>query len=231
MLSDLQIARYSRQIILPAVGGSGQQKLLQTRMAVLGDQETARTAAAYLAAAGVGELLHIGNNPHLVDELNSANPDCRVSPAPLPKAEHEAAAIVGCCDIVIDAGEKTAVTKLLNLQCCAARKPLVWACTAAAVGEVSVFAGFRDSAPCFECWQTHAAILPEAAGDPAVAAMLSGAVRALVGTLLATEAIKFALGLEPTLSGSLLVCDALDLSIRKTAVDKNPSCPICAESV
>jgi len=106
-----------------------------------------------------------------------------------------------------------------------------WNAAAAAVGEVSVFAGFRDSAPCFECWQTHAAILPEAAGDPAVAAMLSGAVRALVGTLLATEAIKFALGLEPTLSGSLLVCDALDLSIRKTAVDKNPSCPICAESV
>lgn len=235
MLSDLQIARYSRQIILPAVGGRGQRKLLATRVAVVGDQEMAGTAALYLAAAGIGELAIVGRARPLADDLDAANPDCQVRACPLPATEDDAAALVSHCDIVVDAGSPSAIAGLLNTQCCAGRKPLVWGTAATAVGRATVFAGFRPSLPCYQCWRRHAAnappldfgSAPDAAGSRPPLTVLAGAVGAFIGTLQATETIKLALGVEPALMGRMLVYDALEVTVRETAIAKSPDCPIC----
>jgi molybdopterin/thiamine biosynthesis adenylyltransferase len=236
MLSDLQIARYSRQIILPAVGGRGQQKLLAARVAVIGDEEMAWTAASYLAAAGIGELAIVGRDRPLADDLDTVNPDCQVRSCPLPATEDDAAALISRYDIVVDAGSPSALTGLLNTQCCAGRKPLVWGTAAGGVGQVAVFAGFRRLMPCYQCWQRQAAVgppldfgsAPDDAGSMPPATVFSAVVRAFIGTLQATETIKLALGVEPTLMGRLVAYDALDVTVQETAIVKRPDCPICS---
>lgn len=224
MLSDAQIARYSRQIILPAVGGQGQQRLLQAKMAIVGDQEMARTAALYLSGAGVGELACFGHG-WSAEALGSSNPDCRVWFAPLPEAAP--VALRGCA-LVLDASGSAVVSAELNAYCCAAGTALVWGYVTGAVGQATVFAGSLPQTPCYQCWRSRAV----AAAEPwsSAAALLSRPVEAFIGTLLATEAIKLVLGLEPTLAGRLVCCNGLDFALEQVVVDQVPGCPACART-
>lgn len=235
MLTDQQIARYSRQIILPQVGGRGQQKLLSTRVAVVGGGEMACAAGLYLAAAGIGELSMIGCEQSVCNDLEALNPDCHVAFSTVPTSGDEASKIARRHDIVVDAGGPSATTSFLNAACFALHKPLVWGTVAGALGQAAVLAGYRVAVPCYGCQQIQAArqdLVRSATGRESVLASLAAVSRAVggfIGTVQSTEVVKLTLGLDRTLVGRLLVYDALNAVVREVNIVKDSRCAVCAE--
>lgn len=235
MLTDLQIARYSRQIILPAVGGRGQQQLLSTAVAVAGSAAMACAAGLYLAAAGVGRLCLIGCARDVRDDLETVNPDCHVTCSESPSAGHDAAQIVSQSDIVVCADTCADTAALLNAQCLAWHRPLAVGCVNGAFGHVALLGGSLQGGACYQCLRQNAApedcSWPDPApnGSPGASAQaaLSGAVGAFIGSVLATEVIKLTLGLEPTLKGRRLVYDAVNVTMSETNIIRVPHCVAC----
>ena len=230
MLTESQIARYSRQIILPSVGGRGQQKLLSASVAVAGAGEMAAVAALYLAAAGIGELSVIGGESLACSDLEALNPDCHLTVCALPITTDDAAAVVRHHDVVIDAGSASATALLLNAACVTLCRPLVWGAAAGAVGQATVLAGYRAAVPCYCCLQLHGLRQDqrrEAVGGGAPSAALAGAVGAFIGTVQATEVIKLVLGLDATLMGRRLVYDACEAVVREEHIVNHPRCEVC----
>jgi molybdopterin/thiamine biosynthesis adenylyltransferase len=230
MLTEQQIARYSRQIILLPVGGRGQQKLLSASVALVGVGEMATAAALYLAAAGIGELSVIGAEGFACSDLETLNPDCRLAFSAPVITSDDAVGAVGRHDVVVDAGSPSATAVLLNAACVSLCKPLVWGATAGAVGQATVLAGYRTAVPCYCClqlyglWQDQRG---EAVGGVSPSAALFGAVRAFIGTVQATEVIKLILGLEATLMGRRLVYDACEAVVRDEGIVNHPRCEVC----
>lgn len=231
MLTDAQIERYSRQIILPQVGGRGQQRLLSASVAVVGTGQVAATALAYLAAAGIGGVSVVdakptsGTDGAWLAAIESLNPDCRIIKLPATITDETAAEIGRTHDIVIV--ERTGADQAgaaLNRGTIAARTPLLWGCVVGATGYATVLAGYLPDAPCLTClleyrrdWTTGA--------EPNAFTRVTGA---FVGTLQATEALKLILGMNGTLLGRLLAFDALGGKARETIVAKTPHCDSCA---
>ena len=218
MLSDAQIERYSRQIILPQIGGRGQAALLSSTVGVCGTGGMAATAALYLAAAGVGTL---GVAPALVETLDGVNPDCRVLPRAWDDTPSATAAAAGAA-AVLCAGVAPDVMRRMNAVCLAVRVPLLCGASTGASAWMCVTAGFGPTAPCFGCL---AASL-EDSGD-AEALPLGAVAAALIGTLLATAAIKLVLGIGAGDVGRLLVYDAAGTVVSQVARAKDPACSAC----
>jgi molybdopterin/thiamine biosynthesis adenylyltransferase len=216
MLTDTQIERYSRQIILPEVGGRGQQTLLSAAVAVVGAGEPANTAAVYLAAAGVGTL---SVADAIAAALDGLNPDCTMRSLPLELTADNAAAVVRSSAVVIAAGASWETCDLLNALCVTHRKPFVWAHAENASGQITTFAGHQADAPCYRCLRAQP--LP-----PHALPALDAVTAAFIGSVQATETIKILLGMA-TLTGRLMTYDALDVVARETPIAKNPSCAIC----
>jgi adenylyltransferase/sulfurtransferase len=222
MLTDAQIERYSRQIILPEVGSRGQERLLAASVAVAGNGTAARTAALYLAAAGIGRL---GVEPPLLAErrLADANADCRISPLVSPLTPEAASAAAKTHQVVVTADVPPGADGLLYAACRRGRTPLAWGRCAGTTGCATTFAGLDDQAPCYECLVTHAARLAPS-GE---AGALSEVTAAFIGSLLAIDAIKLVVERSPQSSG-LLVFEALSGTIRQTRIVRDPSCPVCS---
>lgn len=211
MLTDQQIERYSRQIILPNVGGRGQEGLLSASVALVGTGELCVTAAQYLAAAGVGRLTVPAPVLAAVEDLN---PDCRAQPS-------SSAEVVRSHDVVISAGAPLETCRAVNAACVACGTPLVWGELGGRVGQVTVFAGHRPDAPCYQCAR------PQPNGEVEAADVLAGVTAALVGTLLATEALKAVLGIGRSLTGRMLVYDLRGTVVHESALSKDPLCIDC----
>ncbi len=258
MLSETQIERYSRQIILPQVGGRGQEKLLAAGVAIVADGAASSTIAVYLAAAGVGRLAiadrgALGTNPSEDDAANSGrqaataggaftppalaalNPDCAVRRLRAPHTSDEAFAVASQYDLVIvcEVGslvstEATASTAYLNAACVQLRKPLLWARVDGVVGCLTQVAGERASAPCYQCVLPQLARLEVGAAPAPWAAALSAGV---VGSVQATEALKILLGIDATLAGRLVIWNGLGATIREQRVVRDPGCATCSATV
>jgi molybdopterin-synthase adenylyltransferase len=211
MLTERQIERYSRQIILPEIGGRGQERLLSSAAAVVGAGDTARIAAIYLAAAGVGTL---GIDGELAD-FDGGNPDCCVCRLDGMRTTGAATEIVRVHDVVIVAGTQGLAE--INAACVALGKPLVWGDSAGSVARAAVLIGTHANAPCYCC-------LPQISETSPLAALAAPAA-GFIGALLATEALKLLLGREAMRGG--IVYDALDGTVRAEPVTRDPQCPIC----
>ncbi len=231
MLTEQQIERYSRQIILPQVGGRGQQRLLSAAIAVVGTGDLGTLAATYLTAAGVGRLDIIdagAGEPGalaVAASLDTLNPDCAITARPVCCTVAVAVEVARTADVVIDASATPEISRFLNTACLALLKPMVWGAANGSIGHVSTFAGRGASAPCYSCAQ---ALFPPAAPVSDAAAVLAGVAAAFVGSLQATQAIEIVLGMETSLCGRLLTYDALDGTVRETAIVKDPRCPVCS---
>ncbi len=242
-LSDEQIERYSRQIILPEVGGVGQQRLLEARVLIVGAGAVGSAAALYLAAAGVGCLgLVDGDVLSLTalrrqvlctagdlgdrkveaasDSLARLNPDCRARCEARRLAPAEAAATVAEFDVVVDTAPGHDLRVALNRACVAEEKPLLCGGAAGAGGWLSTFLGFRPDLPCAECAGHEPLAASRAEG-------LSGAAAGLVGTLLATEVLKLILGSGRSLAGRWLICDLAAAGFRDLEIGKANDCATC----
>ena len=227
MLSEQQIARYSRQIILHPVGGKGQQKLLSGSAAIVGGGNMAATAALYLAAAGIGNVTLAGSNGIDPSDLGTLNPDCHVMLSSISLDVPGAEEITRRHDFIIAAGADADTVVSLNLACVRLRKPLVWGSACGSIGRMAVLAGGQPGTPCYGCLQR---CLDEHRADAAStqpSGAVAGAVAAFVGTLQATAVIKLILGLETCTPARLLTCDALAAVVRDANVVKDPCCEIC----
>jgi len=225
MLSDPQIERYSRQIILPQVGGKGQEKLLRARVLVNGNGPLQTTALLYLAAAGVGAIGVITNGsspvlsafapgqPETVSAaLTRLNPDCAVVTYNALAAA-DAKQVVNEYDLVLSPPDP------LHEACYAVRRPFLCARIATAGAWLFPCLGYEPDLPCLRCLPSH--LLAEEADASPLAALF-------LGTVQATETIKLLLGLGHSSQGKLLSCQFSAWNFSEQLVAKNPSCSCCA---
>ena len=222
MLSESQIERYSRQIILPQLGGRGQEKLLSATVAVVGGDRLGITAATYLAAAGVGRLVVAA--PRVQSEIEGLNPDCQIAALPL-SAVAIAAALRGCT-AALACGATPDECTVINSACIAQRITLIWGHTLGTHGWVTVLAGHREQSPCYACVAPH---VSRAAADDAANDPLADATAAFIGTLQATATIEALLGLDVSLATRLLTYDAAAGTFGEEVVGKDPHCAACGE--
>ncbi|MCC7271216.1 MAG: molybdopterin-synthase adenylyltransferase MoeB [Alphaproteobacteria bacterium] len=249
-LTDAQLERYARHVILDEVGEAGQARLLAARVLVVGAGGLGAPVLLYLAAAGVGHLTIV--DPDTVD-LSNLQRQVIHSTATVgtPKAESAAAAIrrlnpdievdarigritgadaartIAGHDLVVDGTDNFAARYLLNDACYFARVPLVSAALLRFEGQISTFKAHEpgESRPCYRC--LFRAPPPPDLVTRCEQAGIFGAVAGAVGTLQATEVLKELLGLGDSLAGTLLLYDALATSFRRIRARRDPECPLC----
>lgn len=246
MLSDDELLRYARQILLPGFDVAAQEALKRSRVLVVGLGGIGCPVALYLAAAGVGELLladfdavdasnlqrqvlytaaDVGRlkTAAAAEKLRLQNPHVRLRETGVLLSPDEAAAAVASVDLVIDGCDNFATRDLVNAACVAAGKPLVSAAAIGLSAQLAVFDPRRAASPCYRC------LYPDA--DEAAAACAESGVLATVvgvaGTLAATEAIKLLTGLGEPMVGRLWLWEAAGATMRTLSVPRDPACPVC----
>jgi molybdopterin/thiamine biosynthesis adenylyltransferase len=247
-MQDDQLLRYSRQILLPQIDIEGQERLLASRVLVIGLGGLGSPAAMYLAAAGVGELVlndfdrvDLSNLQrqilHGTDDLGEPktasaeralrrlNPDVKLTPLNrrLEGADLEKA--VAGVDLVLDCSDNFATRFAVNAACVKARKPLVSGAVIRFEGQLSVFRPEWPDSPCYNCLYGQQGELSETCARTGVVAPLPG----IVGSMQALEAIKLLADVGESLCGSLLLFDALTMEWQRMGLKKNPCCPTCGE--
>ena len=248
MLTQDYLQRYARHIMLPEIGGAGQQALAAASVLVVGAGGLGAPALLYLAAAGVGRLgvvdddvvdltnlqrQVIHDTPSVgqpkvdsaAERLERLNPLVTVDRHRQRVDADSAAGLVAGYDLVIDGSDNFATRFLLADTCHAASKPLVTAAILRFEGQVTVSKGYRPDLPCYRC--IFPSPPPPGVVPSCAEAGVLGALAGLIGTLQAIEAVKELLGLGDSLAGHLLLVDVLAMRFDKIAVAKDPACPLC----
>jgi adenylyltransferase/sulfurtransferase len=247
--TEEQIRRYSRQIILPQVGGKGQRKLLASKVLVVGAGGLGCPVALYLAAAGVGTLgladsdtvdlsnLHrqvLHHTPDLgrpktesaAETLRALNPDVALTLHQERITRENALEILEPYDVVVEGSDNFPTKYLVNDACVLLGKPLVLGAVYQFEGQAAVFV--PDAGPCYRC------VFPEPPPPGAVPscqeAGVLGVVPGVIGSIQATETLKLLLDVGETLAGRFLVFDALQMSFVDLEMARNPDCPVCGEN-
>jgi adenylyltransferase/sulfurtransferase len=245
-LTDDDLARYSRHIILPEVGLEGQQRLKAARVLCVGTGGLGSPLALYLAAAGIGtlglvdfdvvdasnlqrQIIHtthdIGRKKidSAAEKLIALNPFLKVVKHETMLTSANALDILKDYDVVADGTDNFPTRYLVNDACVLLRIPNAYGSIFRFEGQASVFAA--PNAPCYRC------LYPEPPPPGLVPSCAEGGVLGilpgLVGVIQATEVIKLILGKGETLAGRLLLVDALNMRFRELKLRKNPDCPIC----
>jgi adenylyltransferase/sulfurtransferase len=245
-LSNEEIRRYARHLILPEVGPEGQARLKAARVLLVGAGGLGSPAALYLAAAGVGTLglvdfdrvdesnLHrqilfgtsdVGR-PKLVAaaaRLCDVNPNVRVVPFETRLTSENALAVLADFDVVADGTDNFPTRYLVNDACVLLGKPNVYASIFRFEGQASVF-GAPDG-PCYRC--LYAEPPPPGVVPSCAEGGVLGVLPGLLGTIQAAETIKLVLGVGEPLVGRLLLVDALGMRFRELKVRRNPDCAVC----
>ena len=246
-LTEPQVQRYSRQIILGEVGGKGQLKLSKARVLLIGAGGLGSPAGLYLAAAGVGtlgiadfdvvaphnlqrQLLHddasVGETKvaSAIRRLRATNPFVRVVGHPDGVTPANALALFAGYDVIVDGTDNFSSRYLNNDAAFFARKPVVYGSVFKFEGQVAVFDPARGG-PCYRCLFPE----PPAAGSvPGCGeAGVLGALCGVIGSLQALEAIKLITGIGQPLLGRLLTYDALAQRFQTLALPRDPHCPLC----
>ena len=246
MLSDNQLLRYSRQIMLGDVDIEGQQRWLDSRVLILGMGGLGSPVAMYLAAAGVGHLVLVDDDQVEMTNLqrqiahNTAsiglskvesaaatlaqiNPDIEVT----TRAERldEAALMeqVANVDLVVDCTDNFATRFMLNRACVAHKKPLVSGAAIRMEGQISVYHPGVEGSPCYQC-------LYKEGEDEALTCSEAGVLSPLVGiigSMQALEALKVLASIGTPLIGRLLLLDAKHMEWRSLKLSPDPECPTC----
>ena len=251
--TDEQIDRYARHLVLPEIGEEGQARLAQSRVLVIGAGGLGSPLLLYLAAAGVGTLgvvdddevdlsnlqrqvLHNTGNIGL-EKVKSAearlaevNPEVKVITHGERVTTANVAQLIEGYDLVADGSDNFPTRYLLNDACYLHRKPLVSAAIMRFDGQISTYkaylraAGETDKHPCYRCiFGAQPGDMKDSCADVGVLAPLPG----VLGTLQATEVIKELLGIGDSLSGRLMLYDALGAGFRTIQVQPDPGCVLC----
>ncbi|WP_291295928.1 molybdopterin-synthase adenylyltransferase MoeB [Elioraea sp.] len=248
-----QIQRYARHILLPEVGGEGQAKLNAARVLVIGAGGLGCPVALYLAAAGVGTIgivdddrVELSNLQRQVAHttarigqpkvssaaaaMTAINPEVRVIEHATRITARNAMDLVSAYDLVCDGSDNFATRFLVADACHLARRTLVSAAVLRFEGQLSTFRSHRAGEsgmgePCYRC--LHPAPPPDGMVPSCAEAGVFGAVTGVLGTLQATEALKEILGIGESMSGRLLLWDALAARFRTVRLPPDPACALC----
>ncbi len=250
-LTEEQIQRYARHIVLQEVGGVGQEKLLASRVLVVGAGGLGSPLLMYLAAAGVGaiglvddDVVSLSNLQRQIahhtadvgrfkvksaaDTASRLNPDARIVPHQARLEAGNVMELIAGYDLVADGCDNFATRFLLNDACFLSRKTLVSAAVLRFEGQLSVFRAHEGAPhPCHRC--LHPEMPPEGLVPSCSEAGVLGAVTGVMGTLQATEVLKEILGIGEGMSGRLLLWDALDARFRTVKLRRDPGCALCGE--
>tara|TARA_B100001123_G_scaffold406222_1_gene497278 strand:- start:223 stop:1470 length:1248 start_codon:yes stop_codon:yes gene_type:complete len=249
-LSNEEISRYSRHLILPEVGLSGQKKLKATKVLCIGTGGLGSPISMYLAAAGIGKIGIVDFDVvdysnlqrqiiHGTDDvgrpkvqsgketLNSINPEVEVVVHETMLTSDNAIGIIQPYDIVVDGTDNFPTRYLTNDACVLLKKPNVYGSIFRFEGQASVFAP-ELGGPCYRC------LYPEPPPPGMVPSCAEGGVLGvlpgIIGCIQATEIIKLALGKGEPLINRLMLYSALDMRFRELKLRSDPKCPICGEN-
>ena len=247
-LSDAELRRYARHLILPEVGPEGQEKLKRARVLAVGAGGLGSPLALYLAAAGVGTIGVVDFD--VVDESNlqrqvlfgagdvgrpkadaaarrlaDLNPGIRIVPIRERLVASNALEILRDFDIVADGTDNFPTRYLVNDACVLSRKPNVSASIFRFEGQASVFAA--PGGPCYRC--LHPEPPPAGLVASCAEAGVLGVLPGLLGVIQAAEVLKLVLGLGDTLVGRLLLVDVLGMRFREIRLRRNPECAACGD--
>ena len=246
-LTPYEVQRYSRHIIMPQVGSVGQRKLIDAKALIVGAGGLGSPIAIYLTLAGVGtigivdfdtvdvtnlqrQVLHYDSDigkpkvKSAVETLNAYNPATKVITHEEPLTSENAMDIIGQYDVVINGADNFPARYLVNDAAYLSGKPLV-------DGSILLFDGmatvFIPGSGCYRCLFPT----PPPPGEvPSCAeAGVLGMLPGMVGTIQATETVKLILGIGESLSGRLLLIDALDMDFRAVKLRQSPDCPLCGD--
>lgn len=246
MLSDQELLRYSRQVLLAQVDIDGQLRLKRSKALIVGLGGLGSPVALYLAAAGVGELhladfdtvdltnlqrqvIHdsasvgMSKVDSAIQRLQAINPEVSLVAHRQALDEDSLAAAVAAVDLVLDCSDNFATREAVNAACVAAAKPLVSGAAIRLEGQLSVFDPRRDNSPCYHCLYGHGSEAELTCSEAGVIGPLVG----LVGSLQALEALKLLAGFGEPLVGRLLLIDALSTRMRELRVKRDPACAVC----
>ncbi len=247
-LTSEQRTRYARHVRLPEVGEAGQLRLLDSRALIIGAGGLGSPAAMYLAAAGVGtigvvdddvvdasnlqrQLLHNVERVGMAkvdsarETLLAINPDVKVEMHGDRLRSHNAISILGSYDVIIDGGDNFPTRYLVNDAALHLRTPVVHGSIFRFEGQASVL--FPYEGPCYRCLHREPPP-PELAPSCAEAGVL-GVLPGIIGSIQAMEAIKILLVIGETLTGRLLIYDALDQDFTVLSVARDADCPACGD--
>ena len=245
--TDDELHRYSRHILLGEVGGIGQAKLKAARVLVIGAGGLGSPLLLYLAAAGVGTIGIVDDDTvdlsnlqrqiaHTTARIGMAktdsashaareiNPGARIETHPFRLTAANALDIIGQYDIVCDGTDNFGTRFMVSDACVLAKRTLVSAAVLRFEGQLSVFKPHQGG-PCYRCLY-HEAPPPGVVPTCSEAGVL-GAVTGVMGTLQATETLKEIIGIGDSLSGKLLVWDALASRFRTVKLRPDPKCRAC----
>ena len=247
-LSNDEVARYSRHLILPEVGMEGQLKLKAARVLCIGAGGLGSPVALYLAAAGVGtlgvvdfdtvdfsnlqrQIIHgtpdVGRSKleSAKSRLNALNPEVDVVTHEMALSSQNALDLFADYDLVVDGTDNFPTRYLVNDACVISGKPNIYGSIFRFEGQMSVFAA--PGGPCYRC------MFPDPPPPGLVPSCAEGGVLGIlpgvVGTIQATEAVKTILGAGETLIGRFLLFDALKMRFRELKVRKDAECPVCGD--
>jgi molybdopterin/thiamine biosynthesis adenylyltransferase/rhodanese-related sulfurtransferase/molybdopterin converting factor small subunit len=247
-LSHAEVLRYSRHLLLPEVGITGQRKLKAARVLTVGAGGLGSPLSLYLAAAGVGtigivdfdavdltnlqrQIVHgtstLGR-PKLESaaaRLNDVNPNVQIERHETRLTSQNALEILGQYDIVVDGTDNFPTRYLVNDACVLLGKPNVYGSIFRFEGQASLF--FAKEGPCYRC--LYAEPPPPGLVPSCAEGGVLGVLPGIIGSIQALETIKWIIGAGDSLVGRLLLFDALKLRFRELKLRKDPSCPICGE--
>jgi adenylyltransferase/sulfurtransferase len=252
--SEAEITRYSRHILLEEVGGTGQQKLKEASVLLIGAGGLGSPLALYLAAAGLGRIGLVDDDvvdlsnlqrqvAHTTDRIGHAkvesaaaaaraiNPNVAVETHATRLTPANALELISGYDLVCDGSDNFATRFLVADACHLAGRTLVSAAVLRFEGQLSTFKAHLGPSekhgphPCYRCLYPEAP--PEGLVPTCAEAGVLGAVTGVMGTLQATEVLKEILGIGEGLSGRLLLWDALGMSFRTVRLKRDPACKLC----
>ncbi|HUN46829.1 MAG TPA: molybdopterin-synthase adenylyltransferase MoeB [Stellaceae bacterium] len=251
-LTEAQFQRYARHLILDEVGEAGQARLMAARVLVVGAGGLGSPLLLYLAAAGVGTLgvidddtVDLSNLQRQIVHPTSAigalkvesaeatlkalNPEVRVERHAVRLGPANLDAMVGAYDLVADGSDNFDTRYLLNDACFRLEKTLVAASLAPFDGQLSTFKPYLGPPdPCYRCLFREPP--PPDLVPRCETAGILGAVAGVMGTLQAVEVLKELLGLGESLSGTLLLYDALRADFQRIRIPRDPLCPTCGST-
>lgn len=247
-LSDQQLDRYARHIVLRDIGGAGQSKLLSSHVLLIGAGGIGCPAIQYLAAAGVwtisvvdDDLVSLSNlqrqilytendiGTAKVDAAGAAvarlNPDVTFIGHKKRIDRNTSTDILAGVDLVIDGCDNFATRLIVNDLCLAAKVPLVSAAIGQFHGQIGTFTGWQDDAPCYRCFVGDAHD-PDECDDCATQGVL-GAMCGLMGSFAAMEAVRALTGFGEAQKGKLHLFDGMAPAMRSIRLPKDPACSSC----
>lgn len=246
-MNDDQLLRYSRHILLDALGIEGQTRLLAAHALVIGAGGLGSPAALYLASAGMGKITLVDDDTvdftnlqrqimHTQARVGMAkaksgqqamaeiNPDIEIVPLQQRLSGVALDEMVASADVVLDCSDNFATRHAINRACVHHKKPLVSGAAIRFDGQISVYDLSRDDAPCYHC------LFPEGDDVEEVRCAVMGVfapLTGIIGTMQAAEALKVVAGIGESLTGRLLLLDALSMEWNTIRFRKDSGCAVC----